>query len=164
MCKLVCRMPDQKLQLDITNDSVSVRLNGDSGKKRFYALAFFSALTVLGICLLLFVPGKNGSPNIWHDRSASYVLMLTFPLFIFILTKRYVRLAFAGDETFRCDRSALSIARVHWLDFRDGNWESSSFVLAEVRKIEYRVLVAMRGTSIYGLRLKVGGKTLRILP
>jgi len=38
---MVSRMPDQKLHLDITNDLVSLRLNGDSGKKRFYALAFF---------------------------------------------------------------------------------------------------------------------------
>jgi hypothetical protein len=72
-------MPDEKLHLDITNDSVSVRLNGDSGRKRFYALAFFSALTALGVCLLLFLPGKNGSSSIWHDRSASFVLTLTFP-------------------------------------------------------------------------------------
>jgi len=164
LCKLVSRMPDQKLHLDITNDSVSVRLNGDSGRKRFYALAFFSALTALGMCLLLFLPGKNGSPSIWHDRSASFVLMLTFPLLIFVLTKRYVRLAYAGDETLRCDRSTLSIARVRWLDFRDGHWDSSSFALAEVREIKYRVLVAMRGTSIYGLRLRAGGRNLRVLP
>jgi hypothetical protein len=157
-------MPDQKLHLDITNDSVSVRLNGDSGKKRFYALAFFSALTVIGMGLLLFLPGKGGSPSIWHNRSASYDLVLTFPLFMFVLTKRYVRLAYASDETFRCDRSTLSIARVRWFDFRDGHWNSSSFALAEVRKIEYRVLTSMRGTSIYGLRLKAGGKTLRVLP
>lgn len=157
-------MPDQKIHLDITNDSVSVRLNGDSGKTRLYALAFFSALTVLGICLLLFLPGKNGGPSIWHNRSASYDLVLTFPLFMFVLTKRYVRLAYASDETFRCDRSTLSIARVRWLDFHDSHWDSSSFALAEVREIKYRVLTSMRGTSIYGLRLKAGGKTLRILP
>ena len=157
-------MPDQKLHLDITNDSVSIRLNGDSGKMRFYALAFFSALTAIGMALLLFSPGKGGSPSIWHNHSASYDIVLTFPLFMFVLTKRYVRLAYASDEVFCCDRSTLSIARVRWFDFSDGHWDSSSFALTEVREIEYRVLTAMRGTSIYGLRLKAGGKTLRILP
>jgi hypothetical protein len=83
---------------------------------------------------------------------------------MFVLTKRYVRLAYASDETFRCDRSTLSIAKVRWLDFRDGHWDSSSFALAEVGEIRYRVLVALRGTAIYGLRLRAGGKALRILP
>lgn len=159
-------MPDQTIHVDltITNDSVSARLQGNSGRTRLYALAFFFALTILGLCLLLFLPGKNGSPSIWHSRSASYFTVLTFPLFIFVLTKRYVRLAYPADETFRCDRSTMSIAKVRWLDFRDSHWNPASFPLAEVRGIRYRVLVAMRGTAIYGLRFKVGGKTLRVLP
>jgi len=100
----------------------------------------------------------------WHDRSASFVVALTFPLLIFVLIKRYVRLAYAGDETFRCDRSTLSVARARWFDFGDSHWDSSSFALQEVREIKYRVLVAIRGMSIYGLSLRASGKTLRILP
>jgi len=157
-------MPEKKLQLEITSDLVSVRLNGDSGKTRCYALAFFSALTILGLCLLLFLPGKHGSPSISHSRSGTYFFVVSFPLFMFVLTKRYVRLAYAPDETFRCDRSRLSIAKVRWLDFRDRHWDTSSFDLSEVSEIRYRVLVSLRGTSVYGLRLKAAGKTLKILP
>ncbi len=159
-------MADQKIHVDftITNDLASARLDGNSGITRSYALAFFSVLTIIGMCLLLFLPGKGGSPSVWHSRSASFDLVLTFPLFMFFLTKRYVRLAYPPDETFSCDRSTLTTARVRWFDFRDGNWDSSSFPLAEVREIKYRVLVSMRGMSVYGLRFKVGNKTLRVLP
>lgn len=157
-------MPDQKLHLDITNDLVSVRLNGDSGKTRFYAFAFFAAVTALVMGLLLILPGKNGSPSMWHDRPAAYVFVLAVPLLMLVTTKRYVRLAYSSDETFRCDRSTLSIAKVRWLDFRNGHWDSSSFALAQVRQIQYRVLTSLRGTSIYGLRFKAGGKTFRTLP
>jgi hypothetical protein len=65
-------MPDEDLDLDISNRSVSVRLNV-SAHKRFYACIFFIAVGVVAICGLLFLPGKHGNPSMWHDLSSSPV-------------------------------------------------------------------------------------------
>ncbi len=79
-------------------------------------------------------------------------------------TKRYVTLAYPSDETFRCDRSTLSIARVRWLDIRNSHWDRWSHSLSDVEGIQYRAIARLRVGSIYGLRFISGGKTRRVLP
>lgn len=165
-------MPEE-FHLEVTNQSAYVRLNV-LGRARFYALAFFASLTALAICALLFLPGKRGSPSIWHGLSTSSVgsadflfpffLLLSLPPFMLIMTKRYVRLAYPSDETFHADRSTLSISRARWLDTHNNHWDTCSFTLAEVRDIRYKAIASLRGTSIYGLRFIAGGKTRRVLP
>jgi hypothetical protein len=165
-------MAGQQFHVEATNQEVSVRM--DAGRTRFYALSFFVTFTILVICALLFLPGKRGHPSMWQDLSTSSVasayfwvksfLLLSFPVFMVLTTKRYVRLAYPSDEAFRCDRSTLSISRVRWLDVRNRHWDTHSYSLADVREIRYAVVTRLRGYSIYGLRFDVRGKTQKILP
>jgi hypothetical protein len=165
-------MPEQQFHIETTNQSIYVQMN--AGRTRFYALSFFTGFVVLAICALLFLPGKHGSPGMWHALSTSSTgsadfliplfLLLSFPVFMVATTKRYVMLACPSDETFRCDRSTLSISRVRWLDVRNNRWDTRSYPLAEVRGIRYKVITRLKGGSIYGLRFEAGGKTQRILP
>jgi hypothetical protein len=166
-------MPDHEFHFEVTNEYVYVRRNV-SGKTRFLALAFFSGIMIIFMCLLLIMPGKHGAPSMWHSMSTAafgsfgflfpFFLLLCFPLLILVGTKRYVRLAYPSDESFRCDQSTLCIARVRWFDIHNEHWESSSFALSDVQEIKYKAIASLRGMTIYGLRLKAGGKTLRILP
>jgi hypothetical protein len=165
-------MPEQQFHIEATNQSVYVRM--DAGRTRFFALASFVCLAVLGICALLFLPGKHGDPSMWHDLSAGpagsagfltrLALLLCSPLFMVVTTKRYVMLAYPSDETFRCDRSTLSISRVRWFDVDNHRWDTQSYSLVEVRGIRYGAVASLRGYSIYGLRFEAGGRTQRILP
>lgn len=166
-------MPDQEFHLEITERFVDVRLDAPR-RTRFYALAFFAGLTVIAMCALLFLPGKHGAPSIWLDLlmsdpgSSGFLigcfLLLSFPLLMLVMTKRYVRLAFPSDETFRCDGLTLTIARARWFDVNNSRWDTFSFALAHVKKIRYRRIAYLRGYSVYGLRFIADGKTRRVLP
>lgn len=167
-------MPEQEFQLEITDQSAFVRLTV-SGKTRFFALAFFACVSALVLSAILFLPGKHGRPSMWHDLSTSsvgsadflipfFLLLLGFPLLIIVLPRRYVMLAYPSGETFRCDRSTLSIAKVRWLDVRNNHWNTCSFPLAEVREIRYGAIAQLKGGAVYGLRFVAGGKNCRVLP
>lgn len=169
-------MAEQKFQIDIDDQSVRVRLNVSeySPYGRFYACIFFIALGALGICALLFLPGKHGNPSMWHDLSSypvdsgsfvfPFVLLLSFPPFIGLLLWRYVVSAYPSDEAFQCDRSMLTISKVRWLDFRNKRWHSRSYALAEIGNMRYQAIASAKGTSIYGLRFVAGGRDQRVLP
>jgi hypothetical protein len=90
--------------------------------------------------------------------------MLSFPVLMLFGTKRYVKLAFPSDETFRADRSTLSVSRVRWLDVHSENWNTRSFSLTAVRDMRFQSIVNLKGGSIYGLRFVADGKTQRVLP
>lgn len=166
-------MPEPEFQLEITNQSATVRLIAPS-KTRFYALGFFVGLTAVAMSLLLFAPGKHGNPSMWHSLSTSgagsssflvpFFLLLSFPLFMLLMTERYVRLAFPSAETFHCDRSTLSITKVHWFDIHNDSWITRSLSLKDIQEIRYRRIAYLRGMSIWGIRFKVEGKTQRVLP
>jgi hypothetical protein len=169
-------MPEPEFRLNITNQSVNVRLDVSThaGKTRFYALASFVGLAAIAICGILFSPGKQGRPSMWHDMSMSAIgssgflvpllLLISFSLLMLILLRRYVTLAYPSDETFTADCSTLTIARVRWLDVHNNDWRTWSYTLAEVQDIRYRAIASVRGYSIYGLRFIAGGKTHRVLP
>ena len=167
-------MPKKEFQLEITDQIAFVRLTV-SGKTRFFALAFFAGVSTLVLSAMLFLPGKQGRPSMWHDLSTSSVgsanflipsllLLLGFPLLMVVLPRRYVVLAYPSDEIFRCDRSILSIAKVRWFDVHNNHWNTCSFPLAEVREIRYGAIAQLKGGSVYGLRFIAGGKTCRVLP
>lgn len=166
-------MAEQDFRLAITHQSVLVQLDAP-GRKRLCAVVFFVGLTVLAICGLLFLSGKNGSPSIWHAMAASPVssmgflfplfLVFSFPLALGLLLRRYVTLAWPSDEKFYCDGSSLTISKVYWLDFQDRHWQTWSYPLPAVRAIQYRAVASARGYTIYGLRFHAGGKTQRVLP
>jgi hypothetical protein len=102
-------MPKPDFYLDVSDRLVNVRLNA-SPRGRFYACIFFGALTALAMCGLVFLPGKHGNPSMWHDLSSHpvdsggfivpLVLLWSFPLFMGLLTWRYVVAAYPSDEPF----------------------------------------------------------------
>ena len=81
-----------------------------------------------------------------------------------LLLWRWVVSAYPSDESFHCDRSTLTISRVRWLDIHNKDWNTRSYVLADIAKIRYRALARAQGGSIYGLRFLAGGRTQRVLP
>ena len=169
-------MPDPEFRIDISDQSVNVRLDVSthSGRSRFYWLGFLVAMLAIGLCIFLFSPGKNGNPSMWHGMTTSSAGYLDFlvpfftliivppPMFFFL--RGYLRFACPSDETLACDRSSLTVARVRWLDIRNRHWITSSYPLREVQEIGYRELSSFRGSSVYGLRFVVGNKTYRVLP
>lgn len=167
------RMPEPEFHLEITDQSVLVRLNA-SGNRRFFGLLFFAGLTLLLMCVLLFVPAKHGRRSMWHDLSTSSLgsegflvpifLVLSVPILMGILLGRYTKFAFPSNESFSCDRSTLTVARVRWFDIHNNDWDTHSYQLAEVRELRYRTVARAKGTSIYGLRFIARGKTQRVLP
>jgi len=169
-------MPDQEFQIEITDQLVFVRLDVStrSGKTRFKALACYACITVLLMSAVTFFPGKHNSPSDCQALSTSPVcssefliplfLLLSFPVAIFLGTKRYVMLAYPSDETFRCDRSTLTLSKVRWLDTHNCHWDTCSFPLAEVQEIRFQAIASLRGGSIYGISFLAGGKKRRVLP
>jgi hypothetical protein len=91
-------------------------------------------------------------------------LLLSFPVVMGLLVRRYAVSAYPSDETFHCDRSTLTISRVRWLDIHNKDWHTRSYRLVDIVKIGYRALGSARGASIYGLRFIAGGRTQRVLP
>lgn len=169
-------MPEPDFHVDITDQSVNVRLNVSerSPKTRFYACILFVALVVLGICELLFLSGKHGKPSMWQNLSSSptdsggfivpLVILLCFPVLAVLLLWRYTVSAYPSDETFHCDRSTLTLSRVRWLDIHNNHWNTRSYLLADIRDIRYRAVARTHGTSIYGLRFTANGSKQRVLP
>jgi hypothetical protein len=169
-------MPDQDFTVDITDQSVNVRLDVSrrSPRTRFYWCIFFIAII---ICLFLFLPWKDGGSSLWHNFSSSpvdsgdFTTKLVITLSVLVLTGltswRWVVSANPSDESFHCDRSTLTISRVRWLDFHNKDWHTRSYRLADIANIRYQPVGRMgsgKGSSIYGLRFLAGGKTQRVLP
>lgn len=169
-------MAGQGFDIDVNNRSVSVRLDvsGHAPRARFYACVFFIAIGALAICALLFLPGKHGSPSMWHDLSSSpvdsggfivpLILLLSFPVLMSLLLWRYLVSAYPSDETFHCDGSTVTISKVRWLDIHNKHWDTRSYALADIAKIRYQAIARAKGGSIYGLRFKAGGRRQRVLP
>jgi len=169
-------MADPNLQIDIEDQSVSVRLDISkySPHQRFYACIFYIALGALLICVLLFAPLLHGEPSMWRDLSTypvdsgmfivALAILFGTPLLMFLLLRRYMIFANPSDETFRCDRTALTISRLRWLDFSNTHWDTRSYTLGEIGNLRYQAIAYAKNASIYGLRFNAGGGTQRVLP
>src|ERR1035437_4761206 len=169
-------MANQNLQIDIDDQSLSVRLNVSeySPHRRFYACILYIALGALGICVLLFAPQGHGDPSMWHDLSTypvdsgtfivGLVILVGTPVLIFLLLRRYIIFANPSDETFRCDRATVTVSRVRRLDFNNKDWDTRSYTLGEIGNLRYEAIAEAKWVSIYGLRFSAGGETQRVLP
>jgi hypothetical protein len=162
-------MADQEFTVDITDQSVGVRLDVSrrSPRTRFYWCGFYIAFL---ICAILFLPGKHGGSGLWHDSSEDFTTKLVILLSVVGLTGlyawRWVVSASPSDERFHCDRSTVTLSRVRWLDIHNKNWHTRSYPLADIKNIRYQAVgsIGGQGGSIYGLRFLAGGKTQRVLP
>jgi hypothetical protein len=169
-------MADQNLQIDIDDQSVSVRLDVSkySPHRRFCVCIFYIALLALAVCVLLFAPLVDGAPSMWQDLSTypvnsgtsilALVVLVGSPLLIFLLLRRYMVFAYPSDETFRCDRATVTVSRVRWFDFNNKHWDTRSYALGEIGNLRYEAIAEAKWVSIYGLRFSAGGGTQRVLP
>lgn len=160
-------------EIVISDEAVDVNLkpSASSPHAKRNGLVFILCTSLLVPAFLLFVPGKHGS--MWHDITAAHTLSdaevpLAFVLagfgFVWLLGLRWSEAAWPSDERFHCDRSTLTLARVPLLDFKNRDWQSSSYPLGTVSKIRYAIYASAKGSSIYGLRFKIDGKRHKCLP
>lgn len=166
-------MSKHTFRIDITRQSVSVRLEAPP-KQRFYAIGSFVVLVVVGMGAVLFLPGKSGSPDLWHQLVSSQfgstsftvwlLLLLSFPALMFLLLKRYLIAAFPSDEALHCDRSTLTFSKVHYLDLHNSHWNTCSYQLADVHNVRYRAIISTKDATIYGLRFVANGRKMKTLP
>jgi hypothetical protein len=139
----------------------------DPRGKRFGLIFVISMLVVL-TCALLFLPGKHGDPSMWHDladaplHSAGHLAPIFGLMFFVALIGwwgfRYARAAWPSDETIHCDRQAITISRVPWLDFSDRTWRTRTYPLTRVTAIRYAVIASAKGAQYWGLRFRAHGR------
>jgi hypothetical protein len=121
---------------------------------KLYGLIFTIATLISLPCVVLLLPGKHGNPSMWHDLthtpSVSSLIIIPTGLMLFVglfgwQGFRYARAAWASDETFHCDREAITIRRIPWLDFSNRTWRTYTYPLSEVSAIRFAVIASMKG-------------------
>jgi hypothetical protein len=166
------RLNQAEFEIEVTSQSVNVRMNASvkSPRGRFYWAAFFVALWIAAVCLLVFSKGKHG-PGMWHDfatypvNSSGFIFpLLGCSALMVLISWRYVVMAYPSDETFHCDRSTLTISKVRWLDIHNRDWRTRSYPLNEIAGIKYQAVATAKGGAIYGLRFQANGRSERVLP
>jgi hypothetical protein len=170
------RINEEKFEIEVTSQSVKVRLNASkkSPRGRFCWCIFFAAVWSVVLSLVVFARGKRGQSSMWHDLTTHpvnsqgfivpTVLLLGTSALIVLLSWRYVVMAYPSDETFYCDRSTLTISKVRWLDIQNADWRTRSYPLNTIIGIKYRAVARTRGATVYGLRFKAAGRNERVLP
>lgn len=77
---------------------------------------------------------------------------------------RWSAAAWPSNEILRCDRAALTISRVPYLDFRNRTWKSRSYAVHDVEEFRFAVYASAKGSSIYGFRFRANGRRYKTLP
>lgn len=162
-------MAHSDFSISITDRAVDVSYTPSASEPRGKLFGFLSIISmiVLMACGVLFLPGKHGNPSMWHDltnaSSGSFVVFVTIGFFLFVGLVgwqgfRYARAAWASDETFHCDREAITIKRIPWLDFSNRTWRTYTYPLAEVSAIRFAVIASGKGRAFWGLRFLAHGR------
>ena len=156
--------------ISITDKSVDVRYTPSVSAPRgkLFGFTFTIVTLVLAACAVLFLQGKQGSPSPWHDLASAPSDSSRFFIPIVVLTLfiglggwqgfRWARAAWASDEIFHCDREAITISRISWLDFSNRSWRMYKYPLAEVSAIRFAVIASAKGAAIRGLRFSADGR------
>jgi hypothetical protein len=162
-------MPHSDFSISITDKAVDISYTPSVSEPRgkLFGFIFIIATLVVLSCALLFLPGKHGNPSMWHDltkaTSGSSVVFIPIVLMLFIglfgwQGFRYARAAWASDETFHCDREAITIKRIPWLDFSNRTWRTYTYPIAEVSAIRFAVIASAKGRAFWGLRFRAHGR------
>ena len=162
-------MAHSDFSISITDKAVDVSYTPSVSEPRgkLFGFIFIIATLVVLACALLFLPGKHGNPSMWHDltkaTSGSSVVFIPIVLMLFIglfgwQGFRYARAAWASDETFHCDREAITIKRIPWLDFSNRTWRTYTYPIAEVSAIRFAVIASAKGRAFWGLRFRAHGR------
>jgi len=162
-------MADGDFSISITEDVVEVRHTPSESSPHGKALGFVAVVgsPLLMTVGLLFLPDKHGS-NMWSDMlkasfdSSDFIVPLALlaggSAFLTWTTYLYARAAWPSDETFRCDREAITISRVPWLDFRNHTWRTHIYPLRDAHRIRFAIIGILKGTAFYGLRFDARGR------
>jgi hypothetical protein len=166
-------LPTLMAQLDfsisITSTAVDVVLkpSAKNPHAKLNGFIFIIGLAVITTCAVLFSPGKHGNPSMWHlltsTPSGSPVLFIPCSLLLLLglftwQAFRYARAAWPSDEHFHCDKGAITIERIPWLDFSNQTWRTYTYPLSEVRSIRFAVVASARGRAYWGLRFQADGR------
>ena len=163
-------MPHSDFSISITEKSVDVSYTPSVSEPRgkLFGFTFTISILVLLAFAVLFLPGKHDNPSMWHDlasapsgSSVTIVIPVGLVLFIGLFgwqTFRYARAAWASDETFHCDREAITISRIPWLDFSNRTWRTYTYPLTEVSAIRFAVIASAKGKQFWGLRFRAHGR------
>lgn len=162
-------MAHNDFSISINDKAVDVCYTPSASEPRgkLFGFIFTISMLVLTACGVLFMPSKHGRPSMWHDlTSAPSNSFVIFTLIGFLLVIalfgwkefRYDRAAWASDETFHCDREAITIKRIPWLDFSNRSWRTYTYPLADVSAIRFAVIVSAKGAAFWGLRFRAHGR------
>jgi len=162
-------MAHSDFSISITDKTVDVTYTPSTSEPRgkLFGFIFIIATLIVLTCALLFLPGKHGNPSMWHDltnaSSGSSVVLIPIALMLFVglfgwQGFRYARAAWASDETFHCDREAITIKRIPWLDFSNRKWRTYTYPLSEVNAIRFAVIASAKGRAFWGLRFRARGR------
>jgi len=151
--------------ISINKDSIEVRLDPSSRSPhaKLGGAVFIVSMTIVVLCALLFLPGKNG-PSMWQDMSNAGIESGGFlvPLGILIIGCgllswmgfRWSAAAWPSDETLRCDHTTLTISRIPYLDFRNLKWNTKSYALRDIERFRFAIYASAKGSSKYGFRFR----------
>jgi len=163
-------MAHSDFSISITDKAVDVRYTPSVSDPRgkLFSFIFIIIAIVVVACAVLFLPGKHGNPSMWHDLASapadsSGFLVPVIGLVFFIglfgwQGFRYARAAWASDETFHCDREAITISRIPWLNFSNRIWRTYTCPLTEVSAIRFAVIASAKGRQFWGLRFRADGR------
>jgi hypothetical protein len=164
-------MAHSDFSISITDKAVDVRYTPSSVRSPFgklFGFIFIISMVVVLACAVFFLPGKHGNPSMWHllasapaGSSGFLVPVVGLTLFMGLLGWqgfRYLRAAWASDETFHCDREAITISRIPWLNFSNRTWRTYTYPLTEVSAIRFAVIASTRGRAVWGLRFRAHGR------
>jgi len=163
-------MAHSDFSISVTDKAVDVRYTPSASEPRgkLFGFVFIICTLVVMVCAVLFLPGRHGNPSMWHDlasapSSSSDFLVPVIGLAIFTglfgwQGFRYARAAWASDEMFHCDREAITISRIPWLDFSSRTWRTYTYPLTEVSAIRFAVIASAKGRSFWGLRFLAHGR------
>ena len=153
------------LNIELTDEAVDVKLNASAQRPnaKFGGFLFIICGILLMDAALLFFSGKSGQRSIWHNiASAKSPSDWIAPMLILIggtvslawMGFRWAGAAWPSDQHFHCDRTALTLARIPYLDFKSRRWNETSFLLADVSRIRFDAYASAKGDTIYGLRFR----------
>jgi hypothetical protein len=163
------------LDIELTDEAVDVKLNASarSPNAKLGGFLFIMCGILLMDAALLFMPGKPGHRSMWNnmvsakspsDWIAPVLILTAGTISLAWLGFRWARAAWPSDEHFHCDRTALTLARIPYLDFKSRNWNKTSFALADVSRIRFDAYASAKGGTIYGLRFCVQQTGHKALP
>lgn len=162
--------------LSINKDSVEILLQPSSRSphSKLRGAISIAGLVILGLCALLFLPGKNNRPSMWHDMTNATIRSSDFlvPLGLLIvgggllgwMGLRWNVAAWPSDETLHCDHAALTVSRVPYFHFRNRTWKTRSYALPDIEQFRFAVYASAKGSSTYGLRFRANGRRHKTLP